>query len=298
MSMHPFLLHTPQRSLRYISPPSHSHPLLFRVNRPITFHVSGQYNSITSDFVERQMANIDDRVAKFYVKLDAVNNDYELADNEWQMLQYFINAMFWRLPCNEPILKNFIARAQKLGDFGIKLMNTTTNELAGVTDQMAFLERVKSDPHFPKFLKLNMPAFTYHHRVNYAEKDLVHIINFPFQLPKLISDNPIIFKNTEGVPQHLDDMIFPLTPTKTLFRNKLPRMITHSYIRVMIDMMMLLQSNEYIATTDKNYPLQLLKAYASEYKSIETLRKFIFSNVGEKKDELSAYLKYGSDIEA
>jgi hypothetical protein len=141
-----------------------------------------------------------------------------------------------------------------------------------------------------------MPAFTYHHRLQKEEKDLVHIINFPYPLPRLISDNPIILRNPNSVSPHLDDMIFPLTPNKILFRNELPKMITHSYVRVMIDAMLLLQSNEFVATTDLKYPILLLKLYEVEYKSIEALRNQIFGNVGERGDDLPIHQKYSSDV--
>ena len=156
---------------------------------------------------------------------------------------------------------------------------------------------MKTDPEFLKFLKVNMPAFTYHHRIHRTEQDLVHIINFPYQLPKLISDNPIILRNPDSISAHLDDMIFPLTPNKILFRNKLPKMITHSYVRVMIDAMQLMQSKEFVATTDITYPEMLLKVYSSEQKKIEALRKTIFQNVGEKGDDLPLFWKYGVQSE-
>jgi hypothetical protein len=254
------------------------------------------YDNIKSDFVEKEFSNIDDRVSKFYRKLDSLDNDYVLEDDEWQMLQYFINSMYWRLPCNEEYVKSYIQRAATLGHFGITLKSTITNEAVGAQEQHEFLLRVKADAEFRKFLKINMPAFTYHHRLMREEKDIVHIINFPYQLPRLISDNPIILRNPGTVSPHLDEMVFPLTPNKLLFRNNFTKMITHSYVRVMIDAMMLAQSKEFVAVTDKIYPDLLLKTYASEYGEIEALRESIFLNVGERGEDLPIYKKYGAEI--
>ena len=74
-------------------------------------------------------------------------------------------------------------------------------------------------------------------------------------------------------------------------------MITHSYVRVMIDAMQLMQSKEFVATTDITYPEMLLKVYSSEQKKIEALRKTIFQNVGEKGDDLPLFWKYGVQFE-
>lgn len=160
----------------------------------------------------------------------------------------------------------------------LRLLKKATNEQVGINEEMELLRKIQEDNDFPKFLKSMLPAVTYPEIFRKKENDFAHIISFPSGMPKVVSDNPIIYRNLPNETLHTDEYIFPLSPTQLLIRNKFKGVIIPSFVRVMIDLMLLLQAKEYISCTDQKYPLMLLD-YSTKFSSIEDLREKIFKNI-------------------
>jgi hypothetical protein len=252
-------------------------------------HGNTFFNGIEStEFIESSFTNWDTRVANIYKKI--VNRDegegYTLNSVEWTMLQYFVNIMYWRNPSNTDKVKAYIRNASSISDLKLKIMDRSTGNRASNEKEVEMLELIKADPEFYKFLKLMLPMITFPEIFKKKENDFAHIFPFPNGLPKLVSDNPIIYRNIEGESLHTDEFIFPLTPTQILIRNRMKGIIVYSPIRVLIDMMLLIQAREYVSCTDLKYPLLLQAAYKTSYSSVEHLREDIFKHIFLKIDKL------------
>jgi hypothetical protein len=131
-------------------------------------------------------------------------------------------------------------------------------------------------------IKVMLAPHTYPEIFN-KENDFAHIQSFPFQLPKLVSDNLIIYRNPGKVSIHTDDMIFPVTHTQVLIRNKINKMTVHGYVRVYIDMLALLQAKDYVACTDLRYPPMLVSECANQFKTEENLSVELFKWIFERQ---------------
>jgi hypothetical protein len=238
------------------------------------------YNLEPSDFIEKSFSNWDSKVADVYRKIiNAKNGAYNLNPHEWTLLQYFINILYWRNPSNEHMVKEYIAKAKSISDFKMKLIRKHSNKRASINEEIDLLNKIKQDADFPKFLKSMLPAITYSEIFKKKENDFAHIFSFPLGLPKVVSDNPIIYRNLENETLHTDDFIFPLSPTQLLIRNKLSGLVIHGAVRILIDMMLFMQAKQYLSCTDLKYPLILQEQFSKSFSSIEDLRKAIFRNI-------------------
>ena len=56
----------------------------------------------------------------------------------------------------------------------------------------------------------------------------------------------------------------------------------HSRIKVLIDMLVLMQSKELACCTDTSYLISLKELFHKDWKNIENLRKFIFHHLCEE----------------
>lgn len=230
-----------------------------------------------SEFVEEAYSNHDARVSMIIKKV-VENENWSLTPEEWTMLQYFVNIMHWRIPFNINKVKSYINKATSLQAFGMKLMNTNTNKRISLQEEIKLLDRMKGEPDFYKYIKLLLPAITYPELFAKTVQDSATIQHFPFDLPKLISDNPIIYRTGKG-SLHTDEFIFPLSPTHLLLRHKAPKIRVWSWVKLLSDMLMLVQANEYVAVTDLKYPLTIHEQYSKYFSSIDKLRQELFKAI-------------------
>lgn len=227
-----------------------------------------------TDFIEKGFSEFDSKVGAIISKI-RLNEDYKLTSEEWVLLQYFINILYWRNPGNTEKIRAYVNGANNLSAFLLQLKNRQTGERRSDEEE----RRMMTHPDFYKFARLILPAATYSEIFQKEVNDHAHIHSFPEGLPKLISDYPIIYRRPETESLHTDEFIFPLTPTKILFRHRYKALIIPSFIRMLIDTLLLMQAKAYVACTDLEYPFILKTYYDKTFTSIEHLRKTIFDNL-------------------
>jgi hypothetical protein len=244
-----------------------------------------RYGNEESDFIERKFSDKDEKVSKIITKIKAGGGN-NLTTDEIMLLQYFVNIMYWRIPSNTNKVKNYISKATDLSAFRMIIKDTITNERVSEQDEKSVLQKMKADTEFYKYIKLLLPAVTFPEIFNKPHKDFAHIFPFPFsdRLPKLVSDNPIIYRRPGAESLHTDEFIFPLTHSDYLFRHRLNGLTIHSVVRILIDMLLLLQAYEYVSVTEIKYPSMLIEQYNKQFRSIEHLRETLFSLIFQRKD--------------
>lgn len=235
------------------------------------------YGEEEIDFIEHEFAKIDTEVALIINKI-APDRNWVLESREWQMLQYFVNIIYWRIPYNTSKVKEYIKNATSLSDFHLKVSYEDKSQIMTPEVKLEALNDLKSDPNFYKFLKLMLPGITFPEMFKSKVNDYAHVFPFAFadRMPKLISDSPIIYRSGGIESLHKDEFIFPITPTQMLFRHKFPKLLMKGEIRIYIDMILLMQADKYIACTDLNYPRILRALFKKEFNSIDELRRKIF----------------------
>lgn len=232
------------------------------------------FSNVESDFIEGAYSNIDSKVSQILHKIHCENST--LTQDEITLLQYFINVLYWRNPVNENKLKEALLGARSMRDFGMKLMKRDSGQRASFEEEQKLLEKMKADPDTFKLLKLHTPAQTYPEIFKKDNQDYATIVDFPYDTPSLISDNPFIYKQPGEESLHTDEFVFPLSPKKWLFRHKVPKFVTHTAMKGLIDLMGLIQADAYVATTDKEYPIKLQRYYEEFFSSADHLRSQLF----------------------
>ena len=232
------------------------------------------FDTVESDFIEEAYGDIDSKVSAILHKIHSM--DCTLTQPEITLLQYFVNVLYWRNPINDDKIKAELFNANSMRNFGMKLTRKDSGQRASAEEELMLLERMKADPDTFKLLKLHMPAQTYPEIFEKEIQDYATIINFQYDAHKLISDYPIIYRNPGIESLHTDEFIFPLSPKKWLFRHKVQKVITHTAMKFMIDLMGLIQAKEYVATTDKEYPFMLQEYYDKHFSSIDEVREQAF----------------------
>ncbi|MDR3716724.1 MAG: DUF4238 domain-containing protein [Puia sp.] len=220
-----------------------------------------------SYFVENSFTKHDTLISNIFAKIKE-RGATQLIPAEWTHLQYFTNILYWRNPNNTAQLEDLVTNAKNLSVFGAKLINKTTGERESDDRERELIK----DPQFIRFLRGQMPGITYPEIFTKQEQDHATIITFPDGLPKLVSDNPVISLHEQGQSLHTSGMIFPLTPTKVLFRHDRRELIVQSFVKVMIDMLLPAQATNYVSCTDQSYVLQLLENYRKHYSSVDLLK--------------------------
>lgn len=237
----------------------------------------------SSDFLEHSYTSFDNRIAGIYKKIvgKAVGKEYTLEPGEWALLQYFVSIMYWRNPSTKPLVDELIKNATSINDLKLKVKDSQTKQSVDLQSELQYLEKIKNEPDFYKFYRSMLPGLTYP-EIFKKENDFAHIFPFPLSLPKLVSDNPIIYRNPGKKSIHIDELIFPLTPSQILIRNKYNGLIIHSAVRIFIDMMLVMQAKEYVSSSDLKYPISLKEEYHKRFTSIEDLRTTIFKYIFQK----------------
>ena len=233
-----------------------------------------------SDFIEKSFSKTDMDVSKIIEKGCVVSHT-PLNSEEWTMLQYFVNIMYWRLPANVNKVKEYISNAKSIAEFHFKFVDNINGTKFDKAKENELFETMKADPDFYKFFRLMLPAITYPEIFAKGFENSATVFSFPSGLPKLMSDNPIIYKNPDFVSLHHDDFIFPLTSNQLLIRHRFKQISVWSEVRILVDMLLLKQANEYVSCTDLTYPIMLNKTFDKTFNSIEHLRQTIFDKILE-----------------
>jgi hypothetical protein len=225
-----------------------------------------------SYFIETSFTKHDTNIGQLFQKIKE-SQSTELTPAEWTYLQYFTSILYWRNPSTTPHLQQMIAEARNLSPFGMSLREKATGQRLSDEQECEMLK----NPEFIKFLRLAMPGNTYPEIFTKQIQDSATIITFPNGLPKLVSDNPVIFFGENGKSLHTRPFIFPLTPTRVLFRHDKKDLVLPNYVRFLIDRLLLAQATKYISCTDYRYPSLLLESFNTGYQSVERLKNHLYA---------------------
>lgn len=230
------------------------------------------------DFIESEYSHIDSEIAAIIEKVDRGNHSLTL--QEWEKIQYFTVVMYWRSPYNFSRVQSYVRNANS-NELGINISRKRKHQQAVHLAQATWLEALKNDINFIKFMKLSLSAVTDNEVFNTQGPDYGRIIEFPDaqELPKLVSDNPIIYRRPGVESLHRDGLIFKMTHDKVLFRHNYVNLEISSRKRFMIDVLYLMQAHNYVACTDMGYIRTLRNEFEKIGMTVEGLRKEVFDPI-------------------
>lgn len=233
----------------------------------------------SSDFIEREYSSIDSEIASIFRRIDECSHSLTL--DEWIRLDDFIIGMYWRCPYNFNQIKSHVRNAKTSDQLGIDSSKNGNRQQALSAAQNIWLGELKKDDNFLKIMKISLPIITGDEVFNNVQgADHVCIREFPdaHKLPKLISDNPVIYRRPGIESLHRDEFIFKLTHDKVLFRHRRMNQEVMNEIRFMIDVLYLRQAHNYVACTDIGY-IKILQDEFKRWKTVEELKREIFSSI-------------------
>ena len=230
---------------------------------------------IEKDFLESKFYSpLDSDVAEIFSKIKNGHTQpkYGITNLEVVHLEYFFGHLYWRNPATDKHVKEFIA-SRSLKEMGIVPKDKSKN-----IDDFEFY--IKSHPDYYKIVKGMLPGSLFHNMNTGADRQY-KILNYPIGLPGLLGDNPVILKQ-RAHNNYIEDMIVPLTKQLVYSRNEKNIMFIDTNVKVLIDMMLLKQANEYVCVTDKIYVEQLEDLFNEIYKDTDELKQVLFH--GLEKD--------------
>jgi hypothetical protein len=231
------------------------------------------------DDIEQLFSRVDNEISAILKKL-ATTGISALGKMERMKLQGFVNILYWRIPANTDQVKAYIQHATSLKEFCLESIEKQTGRLISREEELIVLEKIKHDSDFHKYLKLLLPSITHQEFLKNHITTYSSIIQFSEikPMPKLMSDNPIVYRMPGHDSLHYDDFIFPLSPTHILFRHRPAPKSINPHMRVFLDMLLLIQAHEYVSCVDKEYPQILLNAFQQDFSSsVHQLREKLFS---------------------
>lgn len=254
---------------KLFSPKSH-----FFKEKGNTFEMP-KISDVPSDFLETKLYSpLDSDVSKILDKLlnSRGQPKYGLKNIDIPHLDYFFSHLYWRNPSSDEHVKRLLEN-KSFKELGI-LSNADTDK---------FEAKLKSHPDFYKFLKVLLPDKLFS---NYKLREDIkfRILEYPFNLPGILGDNPIILKQ-QSHNNYLEDMLVPISKDLVFSRNKKEIKFIDLNVKVLIDMMILKQASEFVCVTDKSYIQQLEDTYNNVIKGgLEELRQLLFYSL-EKDHE-------------
>jgi hypothetical protein len=230
-------------------------------------------DGVRDDYLEELYSGMESRYARILEKIKAVEQGFGLDQQDVVWLNYFPGELFWRVPSQRKVI-NTATDLQQLNQLGVAVIDTKTMRQI---DPDKFAEAVKADPSYFQRLRNVIPATTYWNLKECTWPATVK--TFPGTFPPICGDNQVILRHPEKADPFLDDVIFPLAPDKVLFRIRDMKEIFAPNIKFYIDMLQLMQAEEYVCCVDPEYLLHLKEAFQQNFSSVEELRKFIFDHL-------------------
>lgn len=208
-----------------------------------------EVNGEKDDFIEKRYSSIEAKISPAYNKIKNQSGLVSYTATDIFNLLLLVSLTYWRLPINDEETEKFILDSTGK-DLFIKIYNKNTNEEA--PDEI--YDKVKRTKGFVEMYKLSKPIFDFmaldlndnidNWRIGSASTVKLHILG----------DNPVVFKNSPGKNILENELIFPLTNGITLFHSKGKRLAQiEPEVRVMIDIIVFLQSNRYVVGPNKDY---------------------------------------------
>lgn len=224
-----------------------------------------------SDFIEALFGEIDSKTAKIILKIRNGNTKNRFSVNELDMPQInnFASQIFWRNPCNEKQLKYFI-ECHSLNELGLKIINSDG------THNIEISEDFKKEPEFYKIYRLYNSLMDAHRGFNCRTR--YHIFIRPNNLPTVLSDNPIIFKNTESIKVYEDDYILPISNERIFIKKNLNKEFNHN-LHHLIDLIQIKQSKNYFAYNNLEYINDLKNLDKKNNFTLEEYKSLLFDSL-------------------
>jgi len=187
----------------------------------------------------------------------------------------YVGFIHWRVPTQDESISKIIENIDHKDSF-VKVYDNngdfeTCNEI---------FDRIKSNPSFIESSKTLKAMF------DFLSTDLTEdIFNWKLCFTnggnpiQLISDNPVILKNTNEENIFKSELIFPLSHSKSIYhtKGKQRNEITGLH-KIKVDILIFLQAQRFVCGQDLDY-LKQIKELSERYKtneSISILRKEIF----------------------
>ena len=235
-----------------------------------------EMSGMSEDFLETKFYSpLDSDVAKIFQKILNSRGEpkYGLEDKEIPHLEYFFSHLYWRNPSSDQHVKELLEK-KSLKELGIVAKGESS-----VVEK--FEAKLKSHPDFYKFMKSMLPGSLFgNYKLALDHKFL--ILEYPFNLPGILGDNPVILKQWSH-NNYVEDMLVPIAKDLVFSRNRKEVKFIDANVKVLIDMMLLKQANEFVCVTDKNYIEQLEDTYNDvKIADLENLRQLLFH--GLEKD--------------
>jgi hypothetical protein len=226
------------------------------------------------DFIETDHYKIiDSRVSNLFQKVKFSNKKrHGLTESDMPMFEFFAAHLFWRNPMNDGFIKELINR-KGLSGLGLQIKNKTTNE---IKLDSATEKNLLANESFYKIIKYLIPTMEFPKLLENTCPLYICVFN-PNDLPSLVCDNPLILRNPEQKNVYTDDFILPLCNDKILIRTKRKKSLYESTVRVLVDLVLLMQANKFVSTTDVDY-IQSLKKMADN-RPLEYWRNELFSSI-------------------
>jgi len=232
---------------------------------------SGQTDFLETDLYQK----LDSDFGKLFYKIKTSTEErFGLSENDMPLVQFFVAHLFWRNPINNEFVKALL-KEKGLNGLGFKIKNIETNE--EIQNSEIEKDLIANETTY-KIIKYWLPSLLYQNL--YENDDPLTILQFnPGNKPALLSDNPLILRNPKDFDVYKDEFILPLSNDKILIRTKKVKEQYQNTTRVLIDHLLIRQSNSFISSTDLTY-ISMLKNL-NKNSTIEALRKEIFENLTE-----------------
>lgn len=227
---------------------------------------------LSTDFLETQIYSpLDGDVAKIFKKIKSSVGlpKYGLTDIEIPHLEYFFGHLYWRNPSRDMAVQQFV-ESKSIEELGFV-----------VKGNVEAVEKFKRQPDFYKVMKGILPDLLFNNYKLALDKKYL-LLEYPSGLPGLMGDNPVILKQ-RSVFNYIEDILVPITKEIVFSRNSKEVKYIDIHVKILIDMMLLKQANEYVCVTDKTYIDQLEETYNEVVTGgLENLRQLLFH--GLEKD--------------
>ena len=228
--------------------------------------------SKVSFFIENEFSKLDSKVGSILHKCKSHQD--KIIGNEWMILQHFVDMMFWRNPANEALLKVKIKNARYLSELGLSDDKRSLD-----------LNQINSDEGIYKYIRLLMPM---KNEIIDKKPSNIFLIRYRYKtifgtnLPNLIGDNPVIYKQQNLDNLHNEQFIFPLAPALLVMRTTIKDIAVWKEVRLLLDMLQIAQAREYVAVTNSEYPALLRKFFEKNFDSVAHLRQTVFDHIFER----------------
>lgn len=243
------------------------------------------YHDGESDAIEREFSKIDTALARVLQKIRGGESS-SLTFEDSQLLGAFITMLYWRIPAHKNKVQAYIQNANSLSALGHPIPNHIRGTLSQRQYELTMLEGIKKDADFYKYMKLRLPLLTFTEVFQSQGAHYESVVQLPYahHSPRLVSDNPVIYRRSGTQSLHTDECVYLISPQHLLVRRSVQNIKINNRIRRLMDMLSLLQANEYVSCTDKDYPESLYAEYQKHFTSIDQVRAAVFNCIQAERE--------------